>query len=244
MALNLANYEKKATQSVKAFWGNRAAARQKQIEAGKTDAGSRGAVTAGKNMDGFVALMIDLVKANGLTDATIVREGRIPLTLPGYFRPTKQWDMLVLRDNRLIAALELKSQVGSFGNNFNNRTEEAIGTAQDLWTAFREGSFGDSPRPFVGWMMLVEDAPGSRRPICDRSQHFPVRAEFQGASYIERYNLLCKKLVQEQLYTTTAVLASPQTAIKTGKFLGISDMTSLKTFVTSFAGHIASEAAR
>lgn len=244
MALNLANYEKKAAQSVKAFWGNRDSARQKQIEADKADAGSRGAVTAGKNMDSFVALMIDLVKANGLKNATIVHEGRIPLTLPGYFRPTKQWDMLVLRENRLIAALELKSQVGSFGNNFNNRTEEAIGTAQDLWTAFREGSFGDVPRPFVGWLMLVEDAPESRRPIRDRSQHFPVRAEFQGASYIERYNLLCKKLVQEQLYTTTTVLASPQTAIKTGKFSDVSDMTSLKTFVTSFAGHIASEAAR
>jgi hypothetical protein len=244
MALNLANYQKKAAESVKAFWGNRDAARQKQIEAGKIDAGSRGAVTAGKNMDGFVALMIDLIEVNGLKNATVIREGRIPLTLPGYFRPTKMWDMLVLRDNRLIAALELKSQVGSFGKNFNNRTEEAIGTAQDLWTAFREGSFGEAPRPFVGWLMLVEDAPVSRRPIRDRSQHFPVRPEFQGASYIERYNLLCKKLVQEQLYTTTAVLASPQTAKKTGAFSDVSDMTSLKTFVTSFAGHIASEAAR
>lgn len=176
MALNLANYQKKAVESVKAFWGNREAARQKQITAGKIDAGSRGAVTAGKNMDGFAALMIDLVNANGLTDATIIRDGRIPLTLPGYFRPTKSWDLLVLREDRLIAALELKSQVGSFGNNFNNRTEEAIGTAHDLWTAFREGSFGDLTRPFVGWLMLVEDAPNSRNPVRDRSLHFPVRA--------------------------------------------------------------------
>ena len=244
MGLNLVNYEKKAAESVKAFWGNRAAARKKQIDAGKSDAGSRGSVTGGKNMDGFVALMIDLIDANGLKDATVIREGRIPLTLPGYFRPTKMWDMLVIRQNRLIAAIELKSQVGSFGNNYNNRTEEAIGTAHDLWTAFREGSFGEAPRPFVGWLMLVEDAPRSRRPIRDRSLHFPVRSEFQGASYIERYNLLCKKLVQEQLYTTTAVLASPQTAIKTGKFADVSDMTSLRTFVTSFAGHIAAEAAR
>lgn len=244
MALNLANYQKKATESVKAFWGNRDAALQKQIEAGNVDAGSRGAVTAGKNMDGFLALMIDLVKANGLKQATVIREGRIPLTLPGYFRPTKMWDMVVIHDNRLVAALELKSQVGSFGNNFNNRTEEAIGTAQDLWTAFREGSFGEAPRPFVGWLMLVEDAPESRRPIRDRCEHFAVRPEFQGASYIERYNLLCKKLVQEQLYTSTAVLASQRTASKTGKFSDVSEMTSLKNFVTSFAGHIAAEAAR
>lgn len=244
MALNLANYQKKAAESVKAFWGNRDAAHKKQIEAGKSDAGTRGAVTGGKNMDGFVALLIDLIEANGLKDATIIREGRIPLTLPGYFRPTKMWDMLVLRENRLVAAIELKSQVGSFGNNFNNRTEEAIGTAHDLWTAYREGSFGESPRPFVGWLMLVEDAPRSRSPIRDSSMHFPIRPEFQGASYIERYNLLCKKLVHEQLYSTTAVLATPQSAIKTGKFSDVSEMTSLKSFVTSFAGHIAAEAAR
>jgi len=244
MPLNLANYQKKAAESVKAFWGNRDAALQKQIEAGKSDAGSRGAVTAGKNMDGFVALMIDLIEANGLKDATVIREGRLPLTLPGYFRPTKMWDMLVLRENRLVAALELKSQVGSFGNNFNNRAEEAIGTAHDLWTAYREGSFGEIPRPFVGWLMLVEDAPESRRPIADRSLHFPIRAEFQGASYVQRYDLLCKKLVQEQLYTTSTVLASPRTAAKTGKFTEESEMTSLKSFVTTFAGHIAAEAAR
>ena len=210
MALNLADYQKKAKKAVKAFWGNRDAAQIKQLETGKTDAGSRGAVTGGKNMDGFVSLLIDLIKANGLKDAEIIRDGRIPLTLPGYFRPTKMWDVLVLRRNRLIGAIELKSQVGSFGNNFNNRTEEAIGTAHDLWTAYREGSFGDAPRPFVGWLMLVEDAPGSRSPVMDRSLHFPVRPEFQGASYLERYNLLCKKLVQEQLYTTAAVIASPR----------------------------------
>lgn len=244
MALNLADYQRKATQAVKAFWGNRDAAQQRQIQSGRVDAGNRGAVTAGKNMDGFVSLLIDLIKANGLKDAEIIREGRIPLTLPGYFRPTKMWDMLVLRQNRLIAAIELKSQAGSFGNNFNNRTEEAIGTAHDLWTAYREGLLGESQRPFVGWLMLVEDAPGSRSSVTDRSIHFPVRSEFEGASYVKRYDLLCQKLVKEQLYSSAAVIASPKTAMRTGNFADVSDMTSLKSFVTCFAGHIAAEAAR
>ena len=244
MSINLADYERKAADSVKAFWGNRGAARQKQVEAGIVDQGERSAVTGGKNMDGFVALMMDLVEVNGLKNAQVIREGRIPLTLPGYFRPTKMWDMLVLNGGKLVAALELKSQVGSFGNNFNNRTEEAIGTAHDLWTAFREGSFGESVRPFVGWLMLVEDAPESRSVVRHRSGHFPVRLEFQGASYVDRYNLLCKKLVQEQLYTTAAVMASPRSAVSDGAFSDISEMTSLKAFVSSFAGHIGSEAAR
>ena len=120
-----------------AFWGNREKAKQKQIEAGVTDQGERAGVTGGKNMDGFIALVIDLVHANGLGHAQIHRN-KAALTLPGYFRPTKLWDLLVINEGRLIAAVELKSQVGpSFGNNFNNRTEEAIGTAHDLWTVNR-----------------------------------------------------------------------------------------------------------
>ena len=223
-----------------AFWGNRDKAAQKQREAGKPDQGTRGSVTAGNNMDGFVALVIDLVRANGLTHAAI-HQKRAVLTLPGYFRPTKLWDLLVIQDGRLVAAIELKSQVGSFGNNFNNRTEEAIGTAHDFWTAYREGTFGKHPRPYVGWMMLVEDAPGSRSPVRDSSPHFPVSPEFQGASYLKRYDLLCQKLVQEQLYTNAAMIASPATAVTTGEFVDMSDMTSLRTFVTSLAGHIAAK---
>jgi len=244
MAINLANYDKKTREAIQAFWGNREKARQKQIEAGKVDAGERSSVTGGMNMDGFVALVIDLVKANGLEHADIHRARRV-VTLPGYFRPTKLWDLLVLNQGRLIAALEFKSQVGpSFGNNFNNRAEEAIGTAHDLWTAYREGAFGKNSKPFVGWVMLVEDAAKSRSPVRDASPHFPVFREFQNASYLERYKLLCQRLAQEQLYTTASVIASPRSAASDGAYSDLDEMTSFKTFVTSFAGHVAAEAAR
>jgi len=244
MAIDLVDYERKAREAVQAFWGNRAAARQKQIESGKADQGERAGVTAGKNMDGFIALILDIIRANGLAHADI-HQKRAVLTLPGFFRPTKLWDLLVIHKGELIAAIELKSQVGpSFGNNFNNRTEEAIGTAHDLWTAYREGAFGKQPRPFVGWLMLVEDASESRSPVRDNSPHFPVFEEFKGASYLQRYDLLCQKLTQEQLYTTASVIASPRTAADSGDFSSLSSMTSLKTFVTSLAGHIAAEAAR
>ena len=244
MALDLVDYEQKTSEAVKAFWGNREAAKQKQIESGKADQGERAGVTAGKNMDGFLALVIDIIKANGLDHAEIY-QNRTMLTLPGYFRPTKLWDLLVIYKGELIAAIELKSQVGpSFGNNFNNRTEEAIGTAHDLWTAYREEAFGKQPRPFVGWLMMVEDAPESRRPVRDSSPHFPVFEEFKGASYLKRYDLLCQRLVQEQLYTTATVIAAERSAVNTGDFTNLSDMTNVKSFITSLAGHIASTAAR
>lgn len=244
MALDLVNYEKKTKDAVKAFWGNREKARLKQAEAGKIDQGERSGVTAGKNLDGFISLILELVEANGLSRDDIHRKKSL-VTLPGYFRPTKLWDLLVVRKGRLVAAIELKSQVGpSFGNNFNNRTEEAIGTAHDLWTAYREGAFGNQPRPFIGWLMVVEDAPKSRSPVRDRSRHFDVFPEFQGASYLKRYDILCQRLAKEQLYSSAAVIASPRTAQKSGKFSDMSDLTSFKTFVTSFAGHIAAEASR
>lgn len=243
MAIELAQYKKGATKAVKLFWNSRETAIQQQIESGNIDQGTRGAVTTGKNMDGFAKLIADLVSANGLNDATIIHGGRL-VTLPGYFRPTKKWDLLVLRGGRLVAALEFKSQVGSFGNNFNNRTEEAIGTAHDLWTAYREGAFGEQPKPFVGWLMLVEDQPKSRAPVTDRSPHFPLFPDFKGASYADRYNILCKKLVQEQLYTAACIMLSPQSAKRIGAYSDMSELTSLDTFITTFAGHIAAEAAR
>ena len=106
-------------------------------------------------MDGFIELITGLIRDAGIPAASIHRDKK--LELPGFFRPTKKWDFLVVVDGTLLAAMEAKSQVGpSFGNNFNNRTEEAIGSAVDVWTAFREGAFGDSPRPWLGYVFLLE----------------------------------------------------------------------------------------
>ena len=92
--------------------------------------------------------------------------------------------------------------------------------------------------------MLVEDAPESRRVVRDVSPHFPVFKEFKGASYLKRYDILCQRLVQEQLYTTACVMASPRDAVASGAYADLSEMTSFRTFVTALAGHIATEAAR
>ena len=91
---------------------------------------------------------------------------------------------------------------------------------------------------------MVEDAPESRRPVRDASPHFPVFEEFKGASYLKRYDLLCQRLVKEQLYTTAAVIAAERSAVDTGEFTELSSITSLRAFVSALAGHVAAEAAR
>jgi hypothetical protein len=103
---------------------------------------------------------------------------------------------------------------------------------------------GDQAPPFIGWLMLVEQSEKSSKPVRDKSPHFPVFPEFQGASYAKRYEILCRRLVQERLYTQAALMMSPETAGEDGEYSSLSHITSLKNFVTSFAAHCAAEAAR
>lgn len=140
----------------------RLAQRQQQIERGTIDAGSRADVTGGSQMGALEVLAVDILEEAGL-DRLHVRRNT-GLELPGYYRPEKRWDLVVVAERRgrkqLVAAIEFKSQVGpSFGNNFNNRVEEAIGNVDDLWTAYREGLFGPAPRPLLGYLFLLEDCP-------------------------------------------------------------------------------------
>jgi hypothetical protein len=127
MALYLGNHETAIRRAVKLFWTGMEAARVRQRDAGKSDQGERAAVTAGKNMNGFIELMADVVRGNGLKSAQIHLQRRL-LTLPGFFRPTKLWDMLVMNDGKLIAALEFKSQVGpSFGTTATTEPRRRLG---------------------------------------------------------------------------------------------------------------------
>ncbi|MEM6395862.1 MAG: PaeR7I family type II restriction endonuclease [Bacteroidota bacterium] len=244
MALDLADYHRQTERAVKTFWSSRDKATKKQAQKGALDRDGRTGVTAGKNMNGFIPLIEDLVRKNGLKNADI-HQSKTVLTLPGYFRPTKIWDIIVTYQERLIAAIELKSQVGpSFGNNFNNRTEEALGTAHDFWIAYREGAFGEQTRPFTAWLILVEDTVGSRKPVSNVEPHFSVFPEFNGASYLDRYEILCRRMMQEQLYTAASLVASDRTKAKSGTYSCLSDMTHIKSLVAAFAGHIAAEAAK
>lgn len=200
------------SEAVREFWETRDRQMRDQEHRGGRDQGARSAVTGGQQMDGFLRVLTDLMVQAGLPRADIYH-GRRLAELPGYFRATKDWDLVVVSGGVLRAAIELKSQVGpSFGNNFNNRTEEAMGTAVDIWTAFREGAFGDAPAPWLGYLLLLEDCEQSRRPVAVREPHFHVFEEFRGASYARRYEIFCRKLVRERQYSAACFIFADRTA--------------------------------
>ena len=195
--------------AVREFWATRERQAAEQEERGNSDQGARGAVTGGQQMDGFVSKITELLVKAGVNPSYIYTQ-RHATHLPGFFRATKGWDIVVVTEGELLAALELKSQVGSFGNNFNNRTEEAMGSALDIWIAYREKAFHSSPPPWLGYLLLLEDCPKSRCPVEVAEPHFKVFPEFVGASYARRYEIFCRKLCLERQYTAACFLMADQ----------------------------------
>lgn len=232
--------KKRVCQAVQGFWQSRNSAQGRNKESAKKDVGNRGAVTHGKAMDGFIGMISDLVEQLGCEQVRIcTRKGEN--TLPGYFRATKSWDLLIFYGEILLATIELKSQVGSIGNNFNNRVEESIGSALDFWTAHNEHAFGNGKPPFLGWLMLVEDCADSRKAPDQESLHFDIFGVFKEKSYIERYAAFCERAVFKRLYHSAALIVAAQGV---GTYKSITSLTSAENFIKELMTHLENEVAR
>jgi len=238
MAISVQGYENHVRMAVSHYWATLESQRGRQ-SATDADRGRRAAVTGGKQMDGFCRLFEWVLRQNGLTDASLYHRSR--LELPGYFRPTKKWDMLVVHEGHLVAAIEFKSQRGpSFGNNFNNRTEEALGSATDLWTAYRDGAYGEGKlRPWLGWLMLLEESSASTRPISVKEPHFKVFPEFHDSSYAKRYEIQLRRLVAEGHFNAAGLLMSTEESGPAGRYREPTKDLSMKAMIASIAGHAA-----
>ena len=238
METTIKNLNERIAKAVSIYWMTRENQARKQEGSGRADQGLRSAVTGGAQMDGFIELLTEIIVDAGIDYRHVFHDKN--LELPGFFRPTKEWDLLVIKDGQLIAALETKSQVGpSFGNNFNNRTEEAMGSAIDLWTAYREGAFNKTIRPWLGYIFLLEDCKGSQSPVRVKEPHFNVFEEFKGASYAKRYELFCRKLVRERHYNAAAFLLSERKAGLTGAFGEPAEDLTFDLYARSLAAHVA-----
>jgi len=229
------NLDKEVASAVRSFWKTRDRQSKKQgSTSGRRDQGARSAVTGGKQLDGFVTLVRDIIIEAGIDESSIFYSKH--LELPGFYRPEKKWDLVVVQSKTLLVAVEFKSHVGpSFGNNFNNRTEEAIGNAQDIWTAFREGAFSTSQRPWLGYLLLLEDTEKSTSPVSVRESHFPVFPEFVDASYADRYQILMNKLIRERMYDSACFIMSSKTSGKRGIHSAPSLDLSFRKFAASLS---------
>jgi hypothetical protein len=241
--------ERRLQRAIQSYWDARAKNKEKQIQSGKIDAGTRGEVTGGTQMGALEVLVADILCDAGMNKLDI--RTRTALELPGYFRATKKWDLMVVSEGQLVMAMEFKSQAGkSIGNNVNNRAEEAVGSAKDIWTAYREGRFGQSPAPFLGYFFLLEDRDNVKTPVVNKEPYFPVDPAFRGdarenspnssrylgVSYSTRYELLCRRLVLERLYNSACFILS--TNSKKTQINQPAEDLNFQRFAASLRGHV------
>lgn len=113
-----------------------------------------------------------------------------------------------------------------------------MGSALDLWTAFREGAFNNSAAPFLGYFFMLEDSPESQSPVRAREPHFSVFPEFRNASCAKRYELFCRKLVRERHYSAAAFIISNRVTGQVGSFQEPSVDLAVDAFVHMLIAHV------
>lgn len=78
------SYAERFEEAVRNYWRVRASQKRRQTEAGRSDAGSRGAVTGGAQMGAMADLVAEIFVEEGFPESSIQRG--TSLELPGYYR--------------------------------------------------------------------------------------------------------------------------------------------------------------
>lgn len=194
--------------AVAAYWGVKQAQIEQSAIKAAVGAGTAGSVRSNRHFDSIAALLSKFFLEAGYPPACIRVTKAQGLELPGYYRPQKQWDVVVAYEDTLVAAFELKALGGpSFGNNYNNRVEEALGSAVDLRQAELAGLY-PGEKPWLGYFFIMQDEEGSRRPVTPAKGAFPVEEIWHGRSYQDRFGIFCERLLTERLYDAVCYVTS------------------------------------
>ena len=175
------------------------------------DIGKRIEVTGEKHLNILKKLFADIAEGAGFNRTEIFSEEE--LAIPGIFRPQKKWDFSIVRNGKLVAVIELKSQGSSFGNNFNNRIEESLGVAYDFNLAWKKKVFPYEHIPWTGYFMLLEKEEKTLSPVNLIESPLAVRKEFMAASYIRRYEIFLEHLMKYKVYSKAGMLVTTRTGI-------------------------------
>lgn len=230
------NLESELSKAVQYYWATRSGQGELQRESENSTRGRRAEVLGGQQMDSFAGLVEDILVEAGVPRGSV--EHDYQATLPGYYRHEKEWDTAVVHEGELLAAIEYKSQASSFGNNLNNRVEEAIGTTTDLLQAYEEGMFEPSPAPWIGYLMLMADNEESRANRSAREPNFEVDEPFQDAGYLDRMELLCLRMVRQRLVNNAAFILSDQEQGLDGEYWEPNEELQFTRFARSLIAHV------
>ena len=231
MANTLPDYGDRVRVAVASYWDVRVSQAQRSREAGVVNTGLRAEVTGGRHLDALELLLIEVLVDAGVP-ARMMDVKRRPI--PGYFRRDKSWDIVVTIEGRVLAIIELKSIVGNNpGQNFNNRTDEALGQAMDVWTAVERGIIDSPLRPWLGYFMLIEDNEAWNRVSAPRASVWPADPAFDRTSAADRTAIFFDRMVRERLLDAACVVMADRS---TGQVRYRQDNLAFQSFAAAMFG--------
>ena len=209
MRSQLPDYSDSVRTAVADYWEVRRSQADESESRGVVNTGIRAEVTGGRHLDALHELVVSVFVDAGIP-ARLIDVKRRPIA--GYFRRDKSWDIVVMAADRVVGIIELKSMAGSNpGQNYNNRTDEALGQAVDVWKAV-ERDIITPLRPWLGYFMLLEDNTAFTKSVSARTAVWEPDPVFDGASYADRYVIFFERMVRERLLDAACVVLADKSS--------------------------------
>ncbi|MDP9404207.1 MAG: PaeR7I family type II restriction endonuclease [Actinomycetota bacterium] len=204
--IDLPDYSQLVNAAIASYWSTRRTQAEESRARGILNSGLRSEVTGGQHLNELQALLVRVFVDAGIP-AHLMDVKKRPIA--GYFRRDKSWDVVVIVENRVVGIVELKSMAGDEGGkNYNNRTDEALGQAIDIWKAVERGLINTPLRPWLGYFMLLEDNDSFNRPVTARRPVWEPDPVFSGSSYTDRYTIFFDRMVRERLLDAACLITA------------------------------------
>ncbi len=231
MAASLPDYSNLVESATRSYWDVRRSQAEESQAQGVLNPGLRSEVTGGRHLDELQALLVRVFVDAGLP-AEIMEVKRRPVA--GFFRRDKSWDLVVMVGDHVVGIIELKSMgPNNPVQNFNNRTDEALGQAVDIWKAVEHGIISSAQRPWLGYFMLLEDNEAFNTPVQGRNPVWAPDPIFDGAGYAARYAVFFERMVRERLLDAACLVLADKT---TGAVRFPSATLSFQSFAAAIHG--------
>lgn len=177
------------------FWTEKDEAMRRNAAAGRSGHGAQ--ARDARHMKPLAFFVRQMFIDAGLDESEVF----IDRAIPGYYRRSKNWDVVATHKGQLVGLVELKSQVGSEGNNGNNRIEEALGNAFDAVTAQELNQAFGSLSVWTAFCIVFGSDPGSSRTVGMRTPPlFELDPAFDDMTYGSQWELAVERFIQTRAY--------------------------------------------
>ena len=176
------------------FWSQKNDAVRRLAEAGIVGTGAQ--ARNARHMESLATFVRQMFLEAGLSESDV----RVNGVIPGYYRRSKDWDIVATYKDNLVAVVELKSQVGSEGNNGNNRIEEALGNSRDASAAQElNQAFGNLPI-WTAFCVAFGSSPDDAKPTRAPQSMFSLDPVFAGMTYARQWEIAVTRFIQTGAY--------------------------------------------